>query len=89
VSAAAKHAVQKKKNKDGTVSTVDKSGLTKRVIDYIFFQRGAFTVTHTLEVPSMETLRPKGMVIPSRWYPSDHFAIAARLRVNSNWKKAM
>jgi endonuclease/exonuclease/phosphatase family metal-dependent hydrolase len=81
VSAGAKGAVQRKRNNNGDFVDVDKSGLSKRVIDYIFAAGDAFAVTQTLAIPSEEALREQGMVIPSRWYPSDHFAIAARLKI--------
>jgi hypothetical protein len=67
---------------DGT--RIDKAGLQKRTIDYIFHLRRpseegpALTVLGHTPLPTDEEVDAHGAgVIPSRWHPSDHFCLVA------------
>ena len=49
------------------------------MIDYIFYTHNHFHRTGYLELPAKETMDEFGRYLPSRWYPSDHFALMAEL----------
>jgi len=58
-------------------------------LDYIFVDKGAFSVSHRLYVPqTFKELNPEdirnGHLLPSKLWPSDHLAIGARIRFSTS-----
>lgn len=82
-----KDAIQFKKNKQtGEYGDIkDKRDRKMRTIDYIFHK--GLKVHRTLLLPSAEYLKNYGMNIPSRYYPSDHFALVAEMKFSTEVSK--
>ena len=57
---------------------VPKGGRVERMIDYILFRDHHFRCLDTLQFPTPADLEANGCLIPSRYYPSDHFQSVCR-----------
>ena len=70
-------------NGDKTISTWKWRGdhEAKRLIDYIWISRDSFDVISLLSAPNSDELALSRSKLPDLRYPSDHLAIAARLRI--------
>lgn len=56
----------------------------KRMIDYIWYDNDQTTIVEYLDIPSDEHLP---QYLPASYYPSDHLAISAIIKINRNYEE--